>query len=210
MNLLSEEYKVSKGNAEYLSTINEYLIVRKCPRKNSFIKFFRFKNLFSKLQGIRDNEDFKLIHSLLPNLMVGLRHIWTTSNYFCFDDKMERLLYKISYVFTEKVKGIVSLKEIFNHSAQEAYRLATNCAELLLTWKKTYFATRAFIENSKVGSRWEFNKTILFQNVEHCARISQDIANVADVNKINIDVLKFNLILKLLFYFHFSLDLDFY
>lgn len=113
--------------------------------------------------------------------MVGLRHIWTMSSYFCYDAKMEDLLQKISYVFTEKIKEIVQLNNIFSRTATEAYDLATNCERLLLAWKKTYMATRAFIENSSVGSRWEFDNAVLFSDVEHCARISQDIANVAQV-----------------------------
>lgn len=99
---------------------------------------------------------------------------------------MEDLLQKISYVFTVKIKEIVQLNNIFSRTATEAYDLATNCEKLLLAWKKTYMATRAFIENSGVGSRWEFDKGVLFSDVEHCARISRDIANVAQViNKIH-------------------------
>lgn len=94
---------------------------------------------------------------------------------------MENLIQKISYVFTEKIKEIVQLNNIFSRTATEAYDLATNCEKLLLAWKKTYMATRAFIENSGVGSRWEFDKAVLFSDVEHCARISRDIANVAKV-----------------------------
>lgn len=44
--------------------------------------------------------------------------------------------------------------------------------------------TRAFIENSGVGSRWEFDKNILFGQVDHVTRISQDIANIAKVHYI--------------------------
>lgn len=113
--------------------------------------------------------------------MVGLRHIWTMSNYFCYDAKMEELLYKISYVFTEKIKAIIQLNNIFSRSAAEAFELARRCAHLLWSWKKTYMKTRAFIENSGVGSRWEFDKAVLFADVEHCARIAQDIANIAEI-----------------------------
>lgn len=94
---------------------------------------------------------------------------------------MERLIAKISFVFTDKIKEIIQLNNIFSRSATEAYELATNCAKLLLGWRKTYMATRSYIENSGVGSRWEFDKSILFSDVEHCARISQDIADLAKV-----------------------------
>lgn len=41
--------------------------------------------------------------------------------------------------------------------------------------------TRASIEESGVGSRWEFDKKTLFGLVDHITRISQDIADIAKV-----------------------------
>lgn len=41
--------------------------------------------------------------------------------------------------------------------------------------------TRAFIEDSGVGSRWEFDKKTLFGLVDHVTRISQDIEDIAKV-----------------------------
>lgn len=65
------------------------------------------------LQKIRDDDDFQFIISIVPNMMVGLRHIWTMSNYFCRDANMLDLLAKISYVFNHKVKEIANLETIF-------------------------------------------------------------------------------------------------
>lgn len=39
--------------------------------------------------------------------------------------------------------------------------------------------TRALIEQSEFGSRWEFNKKNLFDNIDHFVRISNDIANIS-------------------------------
>lgn len=131
------------------------------------------------VQTIQSHPDFTYVTSLLPNLMLGLRHIWTMSNYFAADEKMQMLLYKISFVFTEKVKGIVTLEKIFKRKPTDAYELAQNCAKLLLAWKSSYMTTRAHIENAQVGSRWEFSNTVLFDAVDHCARISKDIADIS-------------------------------
>lgn len=97
---------------------------------------------------------------------------------------MQELLRKISHVFVEKAKEIIELKVIFNRTASEVHSLATNCAKLLTTWKATYMATRSYIENSGVGSRWEFDRGVLFSEVDHCARISTDIANLAKVKSL--------------------------
>lgn len=42
-------------------------------------------------------------------------------------------------------------------------------------------ATRTFIEESGVGSRWEFDKKTLFGLVDHVARVGTDVANIAKV-----------------------------
>lgn len=136
-------------------------------------------NVWTFEQKIRDESNFDSITSLMPNLMLGLRHIWTMSKHFCQDEHMEMLLYKISFVFTEKVKRIVSPRQIFRCLPNDAYALATQCANLLLTWKKSYLETRSSIERTEVGSRWEFNKSHLFDDIDHYSRISNDIANVS-------------------------------
>jgi Dynein heavy chain, N-terminal region 1 len=66
-------------------------------------------------------------------------------------------------------------------STAKVLKTATDCAQLLHTWRQSYLDTRAFIENSGVGSRWEFDKVLLFNDSDHIAKISQDIANVAKV-----------------------------
>lgn len=42
-----------------------------------------------------------------------------------------------------------------------------------------YLETRASIERAEVGSRWEFNKNHLFDDIDHYSRISTDIANIS-------------------------------
>lgn len=150
------------------------MVTQLCVRK-----YFHSTRNSSSLQKIQSESSFDFVKSIIPNLMLSLRHIWTISNYFCQDEKMQILLNKISFIFTEKVKRIVTLSTISMYSASDGYVLATQCADLLLTWKTNYMQTRAYIERSEVGSRWEFNKNVLFDDVDHFARISNDIANIS-------------------------------
>lgn len=170
---LDEKYRMANEITEYLSTIVDYLDVSDSIRIECVPS-----NCSIYVQKIRHETNFESITSLMPNLMLGLRHIWTMSKHFCQAKNMEMLLYKISFVFTEKVKQIVTPREIFKCSPNDAYALATQCAHLLLTWKTNYLETRASIERAEVGSRWEFNKSHLFDDIDHYSRISNDIANV--------------------------------
>jgi Dynein heavy chain, N-terminal region 1 len=65
--------------------------------------------------------------------------------------------------------------------ATSAFKRARECVNLLQCWKSSYMETRRFIEDSGVGSRWEFDKKTLFGLVDHVTRISQDIADIAKV-----------------------------
>lgn len=67
--------------------------------------------------------------------------------------------------------------------ATAAYKRACECVNLLQCWKNLYMETRAYIEDSGVGSRWEFDKKTLFGLADHVTRISQDIANIAKVGR---------------------------
>lgn len=128
---------------------------------------------------IKIESNFDYIKLLIPNLMLSLRHIWIISEHFRQENNMECLIRNISYIFTEKVKEIVKLNTIFKSSALNAYILATKCADLLITWKESYLQLRTYIEKSGVGSRWEFKKKFLFDDLDHCARISNDIASIS-------------------------------
>ncbi|XP_017847923.1 dynein heavy chain 10, axonemal [Drosophila busckii] len=117
----------------------------------------------------------------IPNVMVGLRHIWTMSSYYCRDAEMQVLLCEISNVFVQKVKNIINFDNIFRYSATYTYETATNCANLLRCWKQAYKTSRQHIEESGAGSRWEFDRVALFNEVNHIHRVAGDIAYVGRV-----------------------------
>lgn len=67
----------------------------------------------SNFQKIKTEEDFSFILSIIPNVTIILRHIWTMSNYYSKDRNMLNLLGQISYVFAEKVKILINVDTIF-------------------------------------------------------------------------------------------------
>ncbi|KAH8295402.1 hypothetical protein KR018_010894 [Drosophila ironensis] len=147
-------FKLAKENSDYLGTITDYL------------------------EKVRSYDKFKMVVLQIPNIMVGLRHIWTMSSYYCRDQEMQVLLCQISNVFVQKVKSIINFENIFKYSATYTYETATNCANLLRCWKEAYKLSRQHIEDSGAGSRWEFDRVALFNEVNHIHRVAEDIAYV--------------------------------
>ncbi|KAL7729890.1 hypothetical protein ACLKA6_014739 [Drosophila palustris] len=152
-----ERFKLAKENSDYLGTIKDYL------------------------EKIRNYDSFKMSVLQIPNVMVGLRHIWTMSSYYCRDPEMQVLLCEISNVFVQKVKKIINFDNIFRYSATYTYETANNCANLLRCWKQAYKISRQHIEESGAGSRWEFDSAKLFNEVNHIYRVAVDIAYVGRV-----------------------------
>lgn len=70
-------------------------------------------NINQNMKKIRDENNFAFIISIIPDMMAGLRHIWTMSSYFCNDENMLVLLSKISNIFTIKVMSFIDLEKIF-------------------------------------------------------------------------------------------------
>ncbi|KAH8417458.1 hypothetical protein KR222_000260 [Zaprionus bogoriensis] len=157
LSITTERFKLAKENSDYLSTIKDYL------------------------EKIRNYESFKMSVLQIPNVMVGLRHIWTMSSFYCRDPEMQVLLCEISNVFVQKVKKCINFDNIFKYSATYTYETANNCANLLKCWKQAYKISRQHIEESGAGSRWEFDSVKLFNEVNHIYRVAVDIAYVGRV-----------------------------
>lgn len=68
---------------------------------------------------------------------------------------------------------------MFRQNAETVLKTAQSCAELLDCWKQAYTETRAYIEESGVGSRWEFDKNVIFGELDHINRICRDIVKIA-------------------------------
>ncbi|KAI8122976.1 axonemal, Dynein heavy chain 10 [Lucilia cuprina] len=118
---------------------------------------------------IRSYESFKNDYPPhLPNVMLVTSHMDHVS-YHCLDDKCRFLLCQIP----------MSLKK--RYSSKFTYETATNCANLLKCWKTAYLLSRKHIEESGAGSRWEFDRNALFNEVDHICRISRDIASIGRV-----------------------------
>lgn len=54
----------------------------------------------------------------------------------------------------------------------------------LNTWKKAYFDTRAKIEASGRGARWEFDQKRLFERTDYMANICQDLCDILQVGEL--------------------------
>ena len=60
--------------------------------------------------------------------------------------------------------------------------LAGAAVRLLTRWREAYLTTRAEIESSGRGARWEFDRRRLFDDTDHMAAICGDLQHVAVVS----------------------------
>jgi Dynein heavy chain, N-terminal region 1 len=95
------QYFMFMGKSKKLSSLKRFIFLFLSPHK------------WLGTKKIRDENNFSFIIAIISNMMAGLRHIWTMSNYFCSDENMLVLLSKISNIFTMKVMSIIDLEKIF-------------------------------------------------------------------------------------------------
>lgn len=66
--------------------------------------------------------------------------------------------------------------------ATKVSELTTAGRIMLETWKSSYMATRAKIEEIGKATRWEFDKVLLFAETDYQAQVCKDLNEVATVN----------------------------
>lgn len=127
-----------------------------------------------------ESNGYHLLECMLPHIVSELRCIWITSDYYSKDANMQHLMHLISNTFTQALKRKANLNTLFHMPATEAYNSARDASHFLQMWIKQYFAMRAEIERSNAGSRWEFNREVLFAEVKHFIKVYDDLATVFD------------------------------
>lgn len=113
--------------------------------------------------------------------MSELRNIWIVSNYYSLDNNMKQLMQLISWTFIATLTKRANIDILFPLPAKQAHATASACSQFLQSWMQQYYETRATIEKSNAGSRWEFNRQALFADVEHCIKVYNDFVRIFQI-----------------------------
>ncbi|CAF1057845.1 unnamed protein product [Didymodactylos carnosus] len=133
------------------------------------------------LKTLQMGSSFQSVINILPNLMQGLKTIWTMSKYYNKDERMVPFMEKMAHEIINRVRQTIDITTIFsNFTLNEAKERCENAKQLLLQWKKDYNNTRLKLETDKRGIlSWNFDYRILFEKTDYMAQICDDLIKMA-------------------------------
>nr|XP_036870140.1 dynein heavy chain 10, axonemal [Manis javanica] len=158
--VLTELFKLhmeASDNVRFLSTVERH-----------------FKN-------ITHGSSFHVVLETIPSMMSALKIVWIISRHYNKDERMIPLMERIAWEIAERVCKVVNLRTLFKENRASAQHKTLEARNTLNTWKKAYFDTRAKIEVSGRGARWEFDQKRLFERTDYMANICQDLCDILQV-----------------------------
>lgn len=94
---------------------------------------------------------------------------------------MQLLLQTVSHQFISLFKKKWNLCNLFELSSTEAqYQVQVN-ATFLKSWIQQFIDKKNELNDSDAGPRWEFDQNVLFNEIEHFAKIFQKLTNVFQI-----------------------------
>lgn len=107
--------------------------------------------------------------------------LWILSSYYSSEDKIMRLLDRISWQLCETIRKHLAIVLLFKKPLNEILEMTSSASVMLKQWKLSYLQTREDIELSGKGARWEFDQKRLFENTEYIAGVCNDLNKIANV-----------------------------
>uniref|UniRef100_A0A452SER6 Dynein axonemal heavy chain 10 n=1 Tax=Ursus americanus TaxID=9643 RepID=A0A452SER6_URSAM len=160
--VLTELFKLhmeASDNVRFLSTVERH-----------------FKN-------ITHGSSFHVVLETIPSMMSALKMVWIISRHYNKDERMIPLMERIAWEIAERVCKVVNLRTLFKENRASAQHKTSEARNTLHMWKKAYFDTRAKIEASGRGARWEFDRKRLFERTDYMASICQDLCDILQVGR---------------------------
>uniref|UniRef100_A0A7N5KMZ2 Dynein axonemal heavy chain 10 n=1 Tax=Ailuropoda melanoleuca TaxID=9646 RepID=A0A7N5KMZ2_AILME len=158
--VLTELFKLhmeASDNVRFLSTVERH-----------------FKN-------ITHGSSFHVVLETIPSMMRALKMVWIISRHYNKDERMVPLMERIAWEIAERVCKVVNPRTLFKENRASAQHKTSEARNTLHMWKKAYFDTRAKIEASGRGARWEFDRKRLFERTDYMASICQDLCDILQV-----------------------------
>ncbi|RKP21444.1 hypothetical protein ROZALSC1DRAFT_11414, partial [Rozella allomycis CSF55] len=153
---LQKLYTEARDNTKFLGTLERH-----------------FKSIITgSLQGVQDS---------LPSLMNAIKMVWILSRHYNRDERMVPLMVRIAWEISNKVMGIVNVREILREPTKKAKKTISDAKNLLEAWSRTYFEVRDKIEQSGRDQRWEFDRRKLFEQTNYMTQRCADLFEVVEV-----------------------------
>ncbi|KAK3924935.1 Dynein heavy chain 10, axonemal [Frankliniella fusca] len=156
---------------------SEFMVHYEQARYN--VKFL--STVVRHFKTVENCQDLGVIRDSLPALIDGLHMLWVVSRFYCNEEQMVPLMLRISNTLCNKASSALQVKTLFKLPLNQILQQTKEAQEMLKMWRSCYMETRARIESSGKGQRWEFDKNKLFANSDYIAKVCGDLHHVSKI-----------------------------
>ncbi|OQR83321.1 dynein heavy chain [Achlya hypogyna] len=119
------------------------------------------------------------IPTLLPKLLTSIRLIWMYSRYYNTEDRITSLLRKVSNEIIALSSRTISLRDIFDGDVVRSIRNLEETIACGVAWK-TIYANVAAAVNRDGGTKWHFDDTSIFAQVDAFVQRCRELLEVCE------------------------------
>ncbi|KAF7256044.1 hypothetical protein EG68_05470 [Paragonimus skrjabini miyazakii] len=130
-------------------------------------------------KNVQFGSTFDSVTDTIPAMVQSLRLIWTISRGYNKDERMGPLLRRIAWALCDRVICVLEISHLFGQSIRHIMREVRAAIRMLTTFENTYLQERQHVEATSQDNRWEFDRKLLFGDINYMKRILTDIFDMA-------------------------------
>ncbi|KAF6767752.1 hypothetical protein AHF37_09758, partial [Paragonimus kellicotti] len=130
-------------------------------------------------KNVQFGPTFDSVTDTIPAMVQSLRLIWTISRGYNKDERMGPLLRRIAWALCDRVICVLEISHLFSQSIRYIMREVRAAIRMLTTFENTYLQERQRVEATSQDNRWEFDRKLLFGDINYMKRILTDIFDMA-------------------------------
>ncbi|KAA3678865.1 dynein heavy chain, axonemal, partial [Paragonimus westermani] len=130
-------------------------------------------------KNVQFGPTFDSVTDTIPAMVQSLRLIWTISRGYNKDERMGPLLRRIAWALCDRVICVLEVSHLFGQSIRYIMREVRAAIRMLTTFENTYLQERQRVEATSQDNRWEFDRKLLFGDINYMKRILTDIFDMA-------------------------------
>ncbi len=139
----------------------------------------RFLSTLTKSCTELSEADPQSIPSILPNLLLYVRLIWSNSKHYNTKERITSLLRKVSHEIIKRCCAKISLEDIFHgdvYASMLVLHESIRCGE---SWKAIYKKTSDHIAKF-TKKTWDFDQSSIFAQIDAFVQRCRDLIEVCE------------------------------
>lgn len=153
-------------------------IVTRAIESNDNLKFL--ESIRSQCTALRSIEASGII-TVLPDLLLRIRLIWSLSSFYNNNEHISGLLRKVSNEIIKRFRNYIDLQQILDGDVEVAIQKLQDAIKCGIRWKEMYHHTLHQIQISpKYAKAWEIDDASIFAQIDAFVQRCRDLIEICE------------------------------